>query len=162
MAQTPISLLAVENNAAGWGAALEGNIDKINDYFKTLDIEVTVDGNTGLASEVTITLQNGAATPTDVNQQFVLAVRLVDDDGADAPEWDNATNATISAITTGTELEDVSSGADKYMYIKSDANGVIVVELTDATAEKFWLVVGPSPIQPIVCNYNNNVQLDHT
>ncbi len=161
MAQTPISLIPIDTAAAGWDVVMQNNANKINDYFKTLEMTVTVDGDTGTPSEVTIQLQNGRATPLNVLEQFKLALRVVDDSAGD-PAWGNATNATISAVTTGTELEDLSGGADKYMIIESDANGLIKLELTDGTAELFWLVVGPSPINPIPCNYNNNVQLDHT
>lgn len=162
LGQNPISLVPIDTQAAGWDVVLQNNTNKLNLYIKTFKLEVTVDGDTGTPSEVTIQLQNSKATPEDVIERFFLRLRVTDDDGGGPglPEYADATNATISAVTTGTIVE--TKTASKDLVIQSDPGGVIVVELTDAVAELFWLVLGAPDMMATFANYENAVELDHT
>ncbi len=160
--QNPISVIPIDSGAPGWDVVMQANMNKLNDYIKTFKFTITVDGNTGLPSELEIQLQNGAATPVDVLEEFILRCRVSDNDAVPAPDepaWGDATNATISSVLTGTIIETFT--ATKDLLIESDANGLIKLELTDAVAELFWLVIGPSYITPTFANYENGQQLDH-
>lgn len=159
MNQQPISLVPIDTTAAGWDIVMQSNAQKINAYFKTFLFTITLQGDTSTPSEITIQLQSGDATPVDVLEQFKLRVRIVDD-STDTPTFPDATNATISSVITGTTLETFTANID--LLIESDANGLIKLQLTDATAEKFWLIIGESYLDPTPASYQANLQVEHT
>ena len=160
--QNPISVIPIDTQSAGWDVVMQANMNKLNDYIKKFKFTITVGGDTGTPSELEIQLQNGAATPVEVLEEFLLRCRVSDNDAVptpDEPAWGDATNATISSVITGTTIETFTASKD--LLIESDANGLIKLELTDAVAELFWLVIGPAYITPTMANYENGQQLDH-
>ncbi len=103
----------------------------------TWSISIDTQGDTSTASRIHIQLQD--INGNDVARQHLLGVLICDQDG-----YDNATNATI-AVAGGTTLARAFT-AGKDVMLQSDANGLIEIDLTDATAETVTLRIGPAPV----------------
>lgn len=159
MTQELLGLLTVDASQSGWDATLTTNKQKVENYVKTFALSIDTQGDTGSPSRIHIQLQNSASPGVNVEQPVRLRVRVVDDDSGD-PDWDEAANATIAVAGGTTELEDLTA-ADKDLIVESDADGLVELDLTDASVETVHLLIGPAPVDPTFGNYHNSLAVAH-
>jgi hypothetical protein len=154
----PITEIAA--NQAGWSAVINANFQAIADVLSTYALTIATQGTTAAASSLEIQRQTARATPTDQAGATLLRVRVVDDDGAGAPDHSaDATNATL-AVAGGTTLVEALT-ATKDLVVMSDANGRIELDLTNATAETVHLVIGPAPLSCPLGDYAPTLAVTH-
>lgn len=152
MAQELFNFLTVDPKQANWNATINTNNDSIADFIKTIEMVIDTQGDTGTPSDLQLQLQTGEGV--DVNEQFQLRVRV-----SDSAAWANATNATIAAAGSTTLLETFSAGKD--LLLQSDANGLVEITMTNATAETVTLRIGPSYLSPQLGKYQNTLDIIH-
>ncbi len=116
------------------------------------DFAITVQGDTGTPSTVTITLKD--AQGQTIPEADRLRVRVCDQDG----ETD-ATNATIAAGTNTTAIK--SHTANKDIDFKSHTNGVFTITLTNATAETVTLRIGMAELSGRRAEYKTTQDVAH-
>ncbi|MCP4612146.1 MAG: hypothetical protein GY845_25910 [Planctomycetes bacterium] len=151
MAQEILPQNQISANTSGWNTLLNDNTDNQQQYIKTFVISHTTPAAN--ASDATIQLEDAAGNV--VNEVAFVRVRI-----ADEGEVTNSSTATISAVGTGTIVQTFT--ATKDLLIKSDANGTIVVTITDvgATGNIFTVNIGPSEVNPMYANYHNQHNID--
>ena len=113
---------------------------------------ISSQGDTGTASEVTITLEDSGGNALAVVDY--LRVRVIEDDG-----YADSANATIAAGTNTTVVETMT--ATKDLVLKSHTDGTFKVDLTDASAETVSLAIGPAPIRGRRADYTTIIDVTH-
>lgn len=151
MAQQTLNFQDVNPLNENWDAALQAAVNLLIGALRTFAMSISVQGSHTTPSRVNIQLQNSKGQ--DLAEQVYVRCRVVNNNG-----YTNATNATI-AVFTGTVVETLTSNKD--LVIKSDANGLIQLTCTDATAETFMVLIGPPTLCPPFANFNNSKAVVH-
>lgn len=129
---------AVETAKINAGAVTIAKLeDAIQDVLATYTFAITVQGNTGSPSTVTITLK-------DLAGNAIAATNFVRVRVCNSGAYANATNATIAAGTNTTAVE--THTANKDLTLQSHTDGVFTITLTDASAETVTLRIGAAPM----------------
>ncbi len=121
----------------------------------TYAMAITTAGSTASPTTVTVTLQDLYANP--INTPHPLRVRVCDQDG-----YTDATNATLAptAGSSTTTLQTIT--ADKDLVLQSDPNGVLTLDVTNATAQTVTLRLGPAPLSSRCGDYTPTLNITHT
>lgn len=160
MPQPTPAVSEIAANQAGWSATINANTQAILDFLSTYELTVATAGDTTTASRIEIQHQTARATPTDKAGAILLRVRVLDDDGAGDPDHTaDATTATIAVAGSTTLIDSVT--ATKDLVVQSDADGLIELDLTDATAETVHLAIGPAPLAAQLGDYTPSLSITH-
>jgi hypothetical protein len=154
MAQRLIAPVTINPGQPNWDADVNLNFDKVATFFRSVAMSIAVQGSTGAPSTVEAQLQDTRAAPVDVPKVAFMRFRVTD-----SGSYANATNATIAPTGGTTTVETVT--ATKDLILQSDAAGLFEIEITDATVETFTLRIGPAPLQPESCDYDNSQDVAH-
>ena len=146
------NLLDVLPNNSAWAADWNQNVAIIKNALRTFKLTETVTGSTSVAYKATVQLQD--AVGNNVAEQFCLRVRV-----CDFALITNATNALLSADTGTTLLETITTNKD--LYVKSDANGLVSLVISNSVAESFSLLIGHARSNVPFANYNNRLDMSN-
>jgi hypothetical protein len=101
----------------------------------TFEFDITTQGDDATPSIITLVRKD--ATGAVIATPFIARVRICDDG-----DYEGATDAEIASGDVGTVLLETIT-ADKDLVLQSDENGVLTLEVTDATTAGFTIRVGP-------------------
>jgi hypothetical protein len=154
MAQRLIGTVDITPGQPNWDADVNLNFDKLETFFRSVALSISFQGSTGAPSLVDAQLQNSRATPGNVAKVAFMRFRVTD-----SGSYANATNALLAAVGGTTIVETLTASKD--LVMQSDAAGLFELEITDGTAETFTLRIGPAPLQPESCDYDNSQDVTH-
>jgi hypothetical protein len=153
MPQQLLNLLSVTPLQENWDASLEAAVNSLKAALRTFNMSIKVHGSHTTPSQVAIQLQN--AVGDDLNEQIYVRIRVTDAAGS---LYLDAAYATLG-IVTGTLAETTTAGKD--LTIQSNSSGLIVVQITDTTAETFTVLLGPPSMCAPFANFNNSLAVTH-